>query len=129
MAGLLLEVLLDDRDLASPGDTRVRNIMMALDDALAAADLGEVAGAGADAETGIRSLDVELDDDGRVSEAVVLIRRVLRGLGMPATVPIYRCEEVADRQETAATTTPKIDPTWSNSSHYHRDFGRGRAAS
>lgn len=119
MAGMLLEVLLDDSQ-------RSREVRWALDDALAAADLGEVAGCSHDIATGTVAIDVELDDQYRFSEATALIHRVMRGLGCPRPVAIQSCEPAASTSQ-----VPRIDPSWSSPGRrlaglpYHR----GRAAS
>jgi hypothetical protein len=124
MAGLLLEIVLDERDFQ--GLLTIPTVSTALDEALAATDLGEVAGHSRDG--GWISFDVELDEEGRLTESLVVIRRVLRGLGLPPNAPIYRWEEVGAGPDLAASTA-KIDPTWSSHARYQPDYDRGRVAS
>src|SRR5262245_24791327 len=88
MAGLLVEVLLDEWRLEGRDGPGVGGVRDALDQALAAADLGEVAGTYRD--SGLYVVDVELDEEDRVSEAVGLVRRVLRGLGLPSDAEFRR---------------------------------------
>lgn len=101
MAGILLEILLDDSN-------RSREVRWALDDALAAADLGEVAGCSHDIATGKSTVDVELDDHDRLPEAAALIHRVMRGLGCPRPASIRPCEPAV-----LPAQAPRIDPAWS----------------
>lgn len=119
MAGMLLEILLDDSH-------RSEEVRWALDDSLAAADLGEVAGCFHDVVIGKTTVDVELDDQYRFAEAVALIQRVLRGLGGLRPALIRSCEQAA-----LAAPTPRIDPSWSSSGRVQAGlpYHRGRAAS
>lgn len=131
MTGLLLEILLDDQAMRLAGSPDVLVVSAALDDALSAADLGEIVGfieAG-----GSTSIDVELDDALRSAEAVRLIRRVLKGLGLPAATPIYRCDETDDEPEVVLRpplplSAALFDPSWSRCRPY-LGYDPGRVAS
>jgi hypothetical protein len=127
MAGLLVEVVLDEwclEDCDGPGVVGVRD---ALDEALAAADLGEVAGTYRG--TGHYIVDVELDGEERVSEAVGLVRRVLRGLGLPGDAEFRRWVDPIWDDTPALPALVPVPALTLVGLHAGPPLGQGRAAS
>ncbi len=127
MVGILIEVVLSDSawgDIQGLGPLGVR---AALDEALTAADLGEVSGD--QRGQGSCSIDVELDDEERLLEAEALIRRVLRGLGIRSGTAIRPCEMVTAPSVEGPLARSSMDSRSLVGPIAARDFELGRAAS
>ena len=88
MAEVFLEIILNARDLAASDIGGRDEIDDPLEAALSSSGLGEVTGGGGG--SGVVTLDVEIEDEGRLDEALALIRRTLQGVNVPRGTLIKR---------------------------------------
>src|SRR5215471_595041 len=88
MASVLLEIIFDAVDLRNVGIEGRDEIEQPLDEALSGSGLGEITGGGGGNQVAI--VDVEIEDEERLEDALSIIRAVLRSLRVPRSTNIKR---------------------------------------
>lgn|SRR5262244_680863 len=88
MAGVFLEIIFNAADFAASGIEGRDEIEDLLEERLSDLDLGEVTGGGAGSGSVI--VDVEIDDEQKLDEALSVISRALRELNVPPSTVITR---------------------------------------
>jgi len=88
MASVFLEIVFNAPDLQAIGIESRDEIEEPLEEALADSGLGEVTGGGGG--SGVAIIDIEVDDEERLEEALSVIRTLLRSRGVPRSTIIKR---------------------------------------
>ena len=88
MNSIFLELIFNTNDLALAGIESRDEIEEPLDESLSDAGLGAVTGGGSGSTVAI--IDVEIEDENKLDNAISLIRQVLQSLQVPPSTIIKR---------------------------------------
>jgi hypothetical protein len=92
MSDVLLELIFNAAELATVGIRSRDEIEEPLEEALSDLGLGEITGGGAGSGTVI--IDVEIGDEKRLDEALLVIRKALQALQVPPSTFARRAKPV-----------------------------------
>src|SRR4051812_36565097 len=88
MGSVFLEIVIIAKDFHGASVSARQDIEEELNTALEEAALGEVSGGGAGKDT--LNIDVDIEDEAHLSQAIALIKNILLGLSVPGSTTINR---------------------------------------